>query len=223
MQVLQAGLVYGFESRGVEIMSKRYMLANELQQAFLDYFRSDPPNMSKINMLQGNFAKGFPDGVPTGEPDWAMRSFLLCNDLSVAEQKSLVVFINNAEDVFDARSNHEGKSRSLDSYLGELFGNMQVGVRFATLNSLAKCFDRNGWFREDVIDLEPGCVSWSIKAQRCFILTKLSDMWTCSDCGAETSAVDLAGRLQVECLFCDKKPKRTTKRKRAGTNVKYAE
>lgn len=223
MQVLQAGLVYGFKSRGVEIMPKRCMLANELLQAFIDYFRNDPPDVSKIQMLQGDFARGFPDGMPgTGESDFAMRNFLLCTDLSLSEQKSLVVFVNNAEHVFDARSNDSAKSRSLDSYLGELFGNMQVGVRFATLTSLVKCFDRGGWFRQDVIHLKPDCVSWSNKAQECYILTKLSDMWTCGDCRAETNVVDCSGRLQVECVYCTKKPPRATKRQRKNP-VKYSE
>lgn len=131
--------------------------------------------------------------------------------------------IVNVEDVFDARSNDDGKSRSLDSYLGELFGNMQIGVRFVTLTSLAKYFDRKDWFREDVLELGPHCVSWSHKAQPCYVLTKLSDMWTCGDCSRETSVVDGAGRLQVECVYCTKKPIRATKRKRAGKNKKYTE
>ena len=129
----------------------------------------------------------------------------------------------HAENVFDARSNDSGKSRSLDSYLGELFGNMKVGVRFATLTSLTKYFDRKGWFEEDILELEPGCVTWSNKGQPCYILTKQCEFWKCNDCNNENGVVSFDGKLQVECLYCAKEPVRATKRKRAGKTTKYPE
>jgi hypothetical protein len=201
-------------------------MANELLQAFKECFCHDPSfDATKVEMLQGNFARAFPDGVPrkNGQLDDKLRTFLLFLDKTEAEQKGLVVFANNAEDVFDARSNDSADSRSLDSFLAELFGNVKVGVRFVTLTSLTKNLERGGWWREDVLGLKAGCVSWSTKSQNCYVLTKLKNLWTCPDCGENTNAVDMLGRLKVDCVFCGKMPQRITKRRHAGVKKKYAE
>jgi hypothetical protein len=136
------------------------------------------------------------------------------------ERKGLVVFINNAEAVFDARCNYNGKSRSLDSFLAELFGNLPVGVCFVTLNSLTKYLERKDWWRQDVFELEKDCVTWSIKSQPYYVLTKIRDSFPCdnSKCGLETGVVDGFGRLKVDCVYCGKQLPRATKRKNAGRN-----
>lgn len=187
-----------------------------------NFFKEAYPDGSKIRLLQGDFARSFPDGAKNqnGEPDELIRNFLLCNDLSCAEQKHLVVFINNAEDVFASRSNDSSDSRSLDSFLAELLGNLRVGVRFVTFTSVSKYMERIDWWREDVLELEPGCVSWSNKAQKCFVLTKLKDSFVCDSCpDYETSVVDESGRLQVSCVYCEKRPVRTTKRVKKNTTA----
>ena len=104
-----------------------------------------------------------------------------------------------------------------------MFGNLPVGVRFVSLESLTKCLDRKGWWREDTIKLDVDSVSWTSKPQDCYVLTKLKDCWTCQ-CGCDIHAVDTAGRLQVECLYeCGFLPVRQTRRKKAGENKKYTE
>jgi hypothetical protein len=217
VQVLQAGLVYGVKARGIEIMSKRFMIADELLKASVAYFRTNPPDASKVRMLQGDFARGFPDGRTVGQADPLIRDFLLCGDLSEEERKGLVIFVNNAEAVFDARSNYNGKSLSLDAFLAELFGNLPVGVCFVTFSSLTKYFERKDWWSQDVFELEEDCVSWSIKTQPCYVLTKTKDRFLCdNDKCKETCVVNLDGRLQVDCVYCGKQPPRATKRENAG-------
>ena len=202
-------------------MQGRYDIGTYIHNFILELY----PDGSKIRLLQGDFARGFPDGAKKqdGKPDLHIRNFLLCNDLTYAEQKHLVVFINNAEDVFASRSNDSSDSRSLDSFLAELLGNLRVGVRFVTFTSLSKYMERSDWWREDVLELEPGCVSWSNKAQKCFVLTKLKDSFACS-CNScpdlETSVVDDSGRLQVSCVYCGKQPVRTTKRVKKNPTAK---
>lgn len=185
-------------------MPNRFLLAEELLNAFVAYFRESPPDISNIRMMQRDFSRGFPDGIPggTGEPDMDVRNFLLCNDLSDTDQKGLVVFINNAESVFDARSNDSGQSRSLDSFAAEYFGNVKVGVRFVTMTSLAKYFERRDWWREDVLELSPPCVTWSDKSKPCFVLTKLKHKFRCKQCNYESNVVDFSGRLQGELVDC---------------------
>ena len=94
-QVLQAGLVYGIISRGVEITRDRCFLSKQLREAYKEFSRRDPPDFSKVEFKEGNFARAFPDGNKERKPNPAMRDFLLFNDLPESERKSMVVFINN--------------------------------------------------------------------------------------------------------------------------------
>ena len=74
-----------------------------------------------------------------------------------------------------------------------------------------------------MIELDAGCVSWSINPSECYVLTKLKDYWTC-ECGYDTSVVDGSGRLQVECVMgCGRGCVHLRKTKRRNAGVKKLE
>eukprot|EP00970_Alexandrium_tamarense_P019400 scaffold13993_cov428-Alexandrium_tamarense.AAC.7 len=209
VQVLQAGLVLDIPSRGVEIMPERHAIAEILFSGVAEYY-SDPPNISRIDMRCSDFSAAVkPDAE--GSRDEEMRRFLLCQDLSEEEQAGLVIFINNAEDVFGARSNDSANQVPLDAHLAELFGNMKVGGRMLTLTDLTSYLERDSWYRRDVFELGTRAVTWSIQSVNCYMLTKTRDYWECSNPKCQSKAmgddgrinvVDGSGKLQTICFIC---------------------
>ena len=182
IQVLQAGLGLGIASRGVEIMKGRQIVAESIQENLITCLRRDPPDMSRIGMLHKDFSRAciLHDESKTFH-DVYLRTFLLCRDLSEEEQKGLVIFVNNAREIFAARScNTRGMSVPLDAHLAELFANMKVGGRMVTLEDISTHLHQNAnWYRRDVFQSGSEAVSWGGNSVEVYVLTKLRDDWTC--------------------------------------------
>ena len=182
IQVLQAGLGLGIASRGVEIMKGRQIMAESIQENLITCLRRDPPDMSRIGMLHKDFSRAciLHDESKTFH-DVYLRTFLLCRDLSEEEQKGLVIFVNNAREIFAARScNTRGMSVPLDAHLAELFANMKVGGRMVTLEDISTHLHQNAnWYRRDVFQSGSEAVSWGGNSVEVYVLTKLRDDWTC--------------------------------------------
>ena len=181
IQVLQAGLGLGIVSRGVEIMKGRQAVAESIREDLLTCLRRDPPDMSRIEMHHKDFSRACLPDDETGKCDEWLRTHLLCRDLSEEEQKGLVIFVNNAREIFAARScNTRGISAPLDAHLAELFGNMKVGGRMVTLEDISSHLHQNAnWYRKDVFQSGSEAVSWGGKSIEIFVFTKLRDDWTC--------------------------------------------
>ena len=153
IQCLQAGWALGKPSRGVEIMLDRHEISEVIQNGVLESLRSDPPDNSLIELKKADFSVAVVADETTGIRDEGLRRFLLFQDKSKDVQKGMVIFANNARDVFGARSNQGKKAGFLDTYLANLFANMQVGGRMVTLTDIS-CHlpnnngpNNNGWFR----------------------------------------------------------------------------
>ena len=181
IQVLQAGLGLGIVSRGVEIMKGRQLVAEGIREDLLTCLRRDPPDMSRIEMHHKDFSRACLPDDETWKCDEWLRTHLLCRDLSEEEQKGLVIFVNNAREIFAARScNTRGISAPLDAHLAELFGNMKVGGRMVTLEDISSHLHQNAnWYRKDVFQSGSEAVSWGGKSIEIFVFTKLRDDWTC--------------------------------------------
>lgn len=181
IQVLQAGLGLGIVSRGVEIMKGRQAVAESIREDLLTCLRRDPPDMSRIEMHHKDFSRACLPDDETGKCDEWLRTHLLCRDLSEEEQKGLVIFVNNAREIFAARScNTRGISAPLDAHLAELFGNMKVGGRMVTLEDISSHLHQNAnWYRKDVFQSGSEAVTWGGKSIEIFVFTKLRDDWTC--------------------------------------------
>ena len=68
----------------------------------------------------------------------------------MATQEGLVIFVNNAEDVFGARSNDNGQGVALDYRLAQLFAQMQRGGRIVTLTDISSHCSSSDWFTRTV-------------------------------------------------------------------------
>ena len=95
IQVLQAGWTLGVPSRGVEIMKDRHLVAEALREGVLEGVRDNPPDSTLVELTLADFSRA----IVSEDRDEKLRSFLLFNDKMMA-QDGLVIFINNAEEVF---------------------------------------------------------------------------------------------------------------------------
>ncbi|KAL9186290.1 hypothetical protein ACHAXT_005528 [Thalassiosira profunda] len=211
IQVLQAALALGLPSRGVEVMKGRHFGAEAIRDGVVESLRTDPPDSSLVDLRAEDFSHAFVPCKETLLRDENMREHLLFHDVSDAVQSGLVVFVNNAQEVFGARSAQKEGSTCLDFYLGLLFANMRVGGRIVTLTDISGYLTGSGWFKRDVFESGTGAVSWSNKSCDVFVLTKLSDQWSCNNpaCdsnvfGAQNNVVDDNGDLVKACVFCNR-------------------
>jgi hypothetical protein len=138
IQVLQAGWSHGVPARGVEIMKGRHHVAEQLVEGMIrDQLKDDPPDSTAVVLKNVDFSHAIVREEETGCRDEALRSFLLFAEAESVVQRGLVIFINNAENVFGPRSNQNAKGQDLDSFLARLFANMQVGGRMVTLTDIS--------------------------------------------------------------------------------------
>ena len=159
IQNLQAGWSLGIPSRGVEIMKPRHYVAQALREGVLESLRRDPPDDTLVDLYLGDFSCALTKDEHTGERDEQLRTWLLFEDKPTETQKGLVVFVNNAEEVFAARSNQNAKGVCLDAYLARLFGNMQVGGRMVTLTDVSGHLTQSTeWFQRDVVSAFGFCI-----------------------------------------------------------------
>src|SRR6056300_256386 len=108
-----------------------FFLKMPAYRAHASFFSSqDPPDETKCNFRQEDLMNA---GCMGSERDEELRQYLLFQDKPVAIQQGLVIFVNNAEEVFASRANDTGSGVSLDEHIAELFGNMAVGGRMVTL------------------------------------------------------------------------------------------
>lgn len=234
IQVLQAGWSHGVPSRGVEIMKDRHLIAVSIKDGVVESLRSDPPDSTGVELKLADFSHAMVPDRDTLQRDEELHSFLLFSDKSKEIQEGLVVFINNAEDVFAARSNQNAKGICLDALLAKMFAQMQIGGRMVTLTDVSCHLTQSTeWFRHDVFDSGPDAVSWGYgnKSVHVHILTKLSNTWYCqnkkcdymkyatitSTCQDDFSAaapndvVNEFGELNEECVYCQAPARRCSR------------
>lgn len=190
-------------------MELRHLCAEFIRDGVLESLRRDPPDNSLVELRFEDFSRAFVPNKETGMHNEELRRFLLFRDKSEEVQKGLVIFINNAMEVFAARSCQMKDTPCLDSFLAQLFANMKVGGRVVTLTDISG-FLSGDWFRRDVFESGTHAVSWggSEKSIEVFVLTKLRDVWFCQskNCkaiGASTAVVDEQGDLIKSCVCCD--------------------
>jgi len=228
LQVMQAGWTLDVCSRGIELMEGRHEIAQVIYDGVIDELRDDPPDSTKVDLRLDNLVHCVLPPPGKSERNEELRRFVLFQDKSEKIQKGLVIFANNAEDVFAARSNDSGNGACLDEHLAELFGNMKVGGRIVTLTDI-RCHltskDDARWYRYESFDSGVGAVSWSPnKSVAVHVLTKISDDWICSNtknkCPCPPSTVvDENGRLRTKCVYCLEAPLRKLERKRKRRKI----
>jgi hypothetical protein len=244
IQVLQAGWSIGVPSRGVEIMKDRHLIAISIKDGVIESLRGDPPDSTGVELRLADFSHAMVPDRETCQRDTKLHSYLLCKDKSKEIQEGLVVFINNAEDVFAARSNQNAKGICLDALLAKMFAQMQIGGRMVTLTDISCHLTQSTeWFRHDVFDSGPDAVSWGYghKSVHVHILTKLSNTWYCqnkkcdymkyatitSTCQDDFSAaapndvVNEFGELNEECVYCQAPARRCSRFRKPSHKRKF--
>ena len=214
IQVLQTAWTMGVPSRGVELIKDRHRVSENLRDAVLETLRTDPPDSTLVELKCADFSKAVIPDQDTNKRDDIQRSFLLLEDKPEL-QDGLVIFANNALEVFSARSNLAANSECLDSCLAKLFANMVVGGRIVTLTDISGYLgDLSEWFRKDTFDSGRDAVSWGgiNKSFPVFVLTKVTDKWYCqnnkcchlqmSGAPAPNLVVDENGDLNRICVYC---------------------
>jgi len=237
IQVLQAGWSLGVPARGVEIMKDRHLIAQAIEREVLDNLGPDYPDATLVQLKHADFSRAILPDKKTNERDEELRKFLLFQDKSQEFQTGLVIFINNAEEVFAARSNQKNGGASLDSYLANLFAHMEIGGRMVTLMDVSPHLTQSSeWFRRDVFQSGSNAVSWgnSNKSVDVYVLTKLSNEWFCQNkkCGykeiyrdgtvAPNKVVE-NGELCEICVYCDAPAKRYARSRKPSAKRRKAE
>jgi hypothetical protein len=185
-----------------------------------DLLKDDPPDSTAVVLKNDDFSHAFVPDAETRCRDEALRSFLLFAEPSIPMevQRGLVIFINNAEEVFGSRSNQNAKGQDLDSSLARLFANMQVGGRMVTLTDIScNLTQSTEWFRRDVFESGTDAVSWGNqnKSVNVYVLTKLDDYWYCQNekcqhkkshnLPAKNVVVDEDGEPIEKCVWCEER------------------
>lgn len=207
IQVIQAAWALQVPSRGVEVMVQRDVIANHIRDGVHDILCHDPPDKTKLEFKQADFASALVPNKHTGARDEKLLDFLLFRDKPRTVQEGLVIFINNAEDVFAKRNYEDADTKSLDHYLALCFAHMQVGGRMVTLTDVSMHLPcQRDWYRRDTLDSGPNAVSWHLdnkKSVTLYVLTKLSDEWYCDNqCPLATAVVDDYGDLSGYFVCC---------------------
>ena len=208
IQVIQAGWSQSVPSRGVEIVKDRHLIAEGIYKGVLDRLRSHPPDSTLAELRLNDFVPAITEG------DEELNSFLLFKDKPLDVQKGLVIFVNNAEEVFAARSNGKGNMVSLDYRLAQLFAQMEVGGRMVTLTDVSGHCQSGDWFTRKVFKSGTGAVSWGChnKSIDVFVLIKTKETWTCQNTkcpylglgegGYPIPLLDEDGDFLDKCTFC---------------------
>jgi len=199
-------------------MKGRHHVAEQLMEGMIrDLLKDDPPDSTAVVLKNVDFSHAIKPDAETGRRDEALRSFLLFAEPSIPieVQRGLVIFINNAEEVFGPRSNQNAKGQDLDSFLSRLFANMQVGGRMVTLTDISCNLTQSSeWFRRDVFESGTDAVSWGNqnKSVNVYVLTKLDDYWYCQNARcqhkkfdklpAKNAVVDMEGEPIETCVWC---------------------
>ena len=225
IQVLQAGWgPMGVPSQGVEIMTDRHLIAKSIREGVLEECRNDPPDSSLVNLKLADFSRAVVPDQETHLRDEQLRRSILFCDMPEEVREGLVIFVNNAEEVFGARSNQKNGGASLDSHLATLFGNMRVGGRMVTLTDISCHLSRSSeWFARSAFQSGTGAVSWGNenKSVDVHVLTKLRNEWFCQNRKCEhlslgrgkcpNPVVDEVGNLLAYCWKCRAPAKRCSR------------
>mmetsp|Transcript_21590 Transcript_21590/g.46973 ORF Transcript_21590/g.46973 Transcript_21590/m.46973 type:complete len:761 (-) Transcript_21590:168-2450(-) len=238
IQVLQSGWALGIPARGVEIMKDRHLIADAIKEGVLESLRNDPPDGTMAELELADFSCAVIPDKETNNRDEKLRSFLLFEDKPNEVQKGLVIFINNAEEVFAARSNQTAAGICLDAHLAKLFANMQIGGRMVTLTDVSCHLTQSTeWFQHDVFQSGTNAVSWGRgnKSIDVHVLTKLSCEWFCQNnkCPykilyrnvgtAPNAVVNESGELNEFCVFCSAPAKRCSRLRKPSKRRKEEE
>ncbi|KAL7445379.1 hypothetical protein ACHAXM_009793 [Skeletonema potamos] len=229
IQVMQAGWTLDVCSRGIELMKGRHEIAEAIREGVIDELRSDPPDSTKVELRLGNLVHCVQSPPNKSYRDEELRRFVLFQDKPESIQRGLVIFANNAEDVFAARSNDSGSGACLDEHLAELFGNMKVGGKCVTLTDIRLHLTSNDdarWYHYESFDSGVGAVSWSPnKSLAVHVLTKISDEWICSNtknvvrCPPSNVVNVETGKLTTVCICCLTAPRRQQQRNRKKRRI----
>jgi hypothetical protein len=116
IQVMMAAWSLNVFARGIELMEERNEIAKLIRDGIIDETRQDPPDETKCDFRQEDLMNA---GCMGSERDEELRQYLLFQDKPVAIQQGLVIFVNNAEEVFASRANDTGCGASLDEHIGK--------------------------------------------------------------------------------------------------------
>jgi hypothetical protein len=198
--VLQAAATFGCRALGIELMIPRHQVALRLLPHFEAYAQKHSADWAaRVRFLQGDFR------VP--------EHFKEC-------RKASVLFVNNAETVFQARSVVAG-AQTLDWHVARLFGGMEKGSRIICIEplidletqNLAPCFERREYMSEG------GATSWTMTKRTRFVTyLKQLDQWTCVRCQAVNDILSQSSDEWGEtfcdtCLNCGSGSKRVMRRR----------
>ena len=246
--VMHAGLTRRVVARGIEIMEKRHHVAEQLLEGLkADLCHNMDFDSTLVELRRGDFTWAVEPSDTAGQEQHNvygsryeefvemddsnrninLRNYLLCADLPKEDRECMVIFVNNFNDIFGARSVKTGKP-TLDVQLTELFANMEPGGRMVTLGDITQHLPPNAsWYTREVMTSGENVVSWGSLPVDLFVLTKTSDRWRCPAPGCPTrqlpdcwiAAVDGNGRILMECPYCEKGSGRATRASTRGSTA----
>lgn len=218
---LQAAFTIGCESRGIEIVPERCRIAEQFRDILLESVdivaNEEHGRRRKLGKIE------FREGC-LKDPEH--RQFISESD---------VVFVNNAHEIFGARSVADTGSATLDTHVGSLFGLMKPGARMVTLHPIL-CLGRSlteenakrrslglqesidaSFFLCEKHSLGIDAVNWTYKEVWVYLYTRVHQsnstgdaVFLCSNkkcCfkGCPTAALSEDGLIQDDCIYCGKK------------------
>ena len=179
---------------GVELCKGRFDASVKLKPRFDKFMNQSGMSVGEIAFYQGDFRE--------------TEHFNQCRNADI-------LFVNNAESVFGARSVVDG-SFTLDWHVARAICGMKAGSRAITFEPLIDleqtnikdCFER----KEHIS--EKGATSWTETSGKCtrfFTYTKVSDVWSCRRCSfnnplLRASTNSWGENFQESCIECGDDP-----------------
>ncbi len=82
IQDLQSGWSLGVPAQGIEIMKDRHLVAVFIKDGVIESLRSDPPDITAVELRLANFSRVIIPDRETDQRDEDLHSYLLFNDKS---------------------------------------------------------------------------------------------------------------------------------------------
>lgn len=135
-------------------------------------------------------------------------------------REATVLFVNNANQVFQSRSTTNSTERTLDWHVARLFAGMKTGARMICFEPLLELETErmSACFFRIAHTSESGATSWtrqSMKPRAFVTYRKVSDTWTCPDCQTENPLLEPSSDQCNEtfhemCIKCYSRPRCST-------------